>query len=343
MRSTIKPTAADTRQTSGHACASRPKGNGGIGMIDRLVEGPALIVLVVFAISALVAGVVTGLIKGDGTWSRRGPEAMLTAFVGGLLARSFVSVLLSAGNDSPEVGWSIGWALFLWPGAAETVARLFGGHLLSSAALLWVAAGVGAFTGMMAGIWMIHPWRRTGALQLLLDTTWGLAGATNACLLHLFNFAWARHGAETRTGAHRYEKGFRIKHDFAFTQGPVMSELDVPPGKPLYRHEMVHVWQNRAFGPLFVMTYVAWMAVMLFPAVIVSIRKGRPFDRLQGYCYFSNPWEAWGYKVQEKHGGGLRTDHAYPMWSDQVVVAVGVIFYAAVAGFLSVAAVKIWT
>jgi hypothetical protein len=224
------------------------------------------------------------------------------------------------------------------------VVRLFGGQLLSDPGpLLWIAAGVGAFTGMMAGIWMIHPWRRTGALELLLDTTWGLAGATNASLLHLFNFAWAGHGPETRSGAHRYEKGFRIKEDFAFTQGPVMSELNVPPGDSLYRHEIVHVWQNRAFGPIFVLTYLVWMAVMLFPALIVSIRKGQLFDRLQGICYFSNPWEVWGYQVQENHGGGPRTAHPYPMWSDGTVIAVGAIFYAVVIGFLGVIAVNVWT
>jgi hypothetical protein len=313
-------------------------------MIERLVDIPALIVIAVFALGALITGGVAGLVKADGTWWRRGLEAMLLAFAGGFLARSFISLLLSAGGDSAEVGWSIAWVFFIWPGVVETVARLFGSQLLSAPGpLLWIATVVGAFTGMMAGIWRIHPWGRTGVIELVLDTTWGLAGATNASLLHVVNFAWAGHGAETRNSAHRYEKGFRIKQDFAFTQGPVMSELSVQPGDSLYRHEIVHVWQNRAFGPLFVLTYVAWMAAMLIPALIVSIWRGRPFDRLQGYCYFSNPWEAWGYKVQENHGGGPRTAHAYPMWSDDAVIAIATVYFSAIIGFLAVAAVKVWT
>lgn len=312
--------------------------------IERLIDLPAMLALLVLAVAALIAGCVAGLIKADGTWWRRGLEGMLLAFLGGLLARSFVSLLLSIGGDSAEVGWSVALALFIWPGVVETAGRLFGAQLVSGAdMLLWIGTVIGAFTGMMAGIWRIHRWVRAGALEFLLDTTWGLAGVTNASLLHLVNFAWAGHGAETRSGAHRYEKGFRMKQDFAFTQGPVMSELNVPVGDSLYRHEVVHVWQNRIFGPLFFLTYVAWMAAMISPAVIVSIFKGRILDRIQGYCYFSNPWEAWGYKVQEDHGGGKRTDHPYPMWSDQTVVILATILFPALTGFLAVAALKIWT
>jgi hypothetical protein len=314
------------------------------GQLGGLLDVSALAVLGGPAIAALGLGIAAGLIKADGTWWKRGMEAMLLAFLGGLAARTFVTLVMALGSYSPEVGWVIAWAIFIWPGVIETVARLFDAQPLSSLeSLQWIATGIGSFTGMMAGIWRIHPVNRKGAIQLLLDTTWGLPGATNGALLHLVNFAWAGHGEETRNGAHRYEKGFRIKENFAFTQGPVMSELDVQPGDSLYQHELVHVSQNRAFGPLFVVSYVVWMACMAFPALIGSIWKGKPSERLQGYCYFSNPWEAWGYKVQEQHGGGARTDHAYPMWSDQTVRAISAIFFPAVSGFLLTSALLIWT
>jgi hypothetical protein len=99
------------------------------------------------------------------------------------------------------------------------------------------------------------------------------------------NFAWAQHGEEVRCGAHRYRRGFRIRRRFAFTHGPVMSELDRLPGSTLYRHETIH-GQNRAFGQPFIGTYVACIALMLAVATLVPAFRGRLFDRIQGYAYF---------------------------------------------------------
>ena len=49
----------------------------------------------------------------------------------------------------------------------------------------------------------------------------------------------------------------------AFTQGACMSSIgSEKPGSNLWKHELVHVWQNRILGPFFWFTYVGWMIVM---------------------------------------------------------------------------------
>jgi hypothetical protein len=152
-----------------------------------------------------------------------------------------------------------------------------------------------------------------GWLSSLLDVTWGLAGENYGALLHLINIGWGKHAKETRTGAHRYESGFRLKNaeanttSFAFTQGSVMSNLPYPPTDGLFKHERTHVWQNRAFGPFFSLTYIGWLLLLLIPGVIAgassktatgqSVGIGKGVER---WCYFNCPWEAWAYAVQQQ-------------------------------------------
>ena len=130
---------------------------------------------------------------------------------GALLSRAFTAGLLNLGDGTPGSSLIIGWAFFLWPGAIDTVARLFGERVLTTPdKLLFIASVVGGFTGMMNGLWDIYRWRGPGALTFISDVNWGLAGNTNAALIHIFDFAWAEQPG-TQNGAHRYESGFRIK------------------------------------------------------------------------------------------------------------------------------------
>src|SRR5207249_8854289 len=152
--------------------------------------------------------------------------------LGGFIARTFVSILLSTAEDTPFARLIIGWATTLWTGAIGTIPSWFGAEVLTGRdALLWAALGVGAFTGMMDGIWRIYDWTALGVPSFLLDKTWGLAGTTNAALLHIWNVFAGTHADEPRENAHRYETGFHIKSGFAFTQGAVMSELSDAVGK----------------------------------------------------------------------------------------------------------------
>ncbi len=308
-------------------------------MIERIFEVPALIFVVVFALVAFALGAIVGAVKGEGGRALvRGSEAAVLALVGSLLARTFVSVLLGLAGNSPDAGLAVGWAFFLWPGAVDTIAWFARARLLTTPEiLLWVASGVGAFTGMMDGIWRIHNWRGLGWLSLPLDVTWGLAGSTNGCLLHLCNFAWGHHADETRTGAHRYARGFGLKPGFAFTQGAAMSNLNSPPGDPLYAHERTHVWQNRMFGPLFTLSYLGWLAVWVLPGTVAgaAVRAG-VLQGAEKWCYFNNPWEAWGYAVQNepRSNFAVTAEQRRLIWSNILVIVWAIPFFG-IALFLS--------
>src|SRR5262245_18483659 len=139
----------------------------------------------------------------------------------------FISILLAAGNDSTGAGLALGWGFFLWPGVIDTLIMIFGGQpaLTTPDTLLWIAAGVGGLTVMMSGIYRAYDWDGLGVPGFLLDVTWGLAGATDGSLLHIVTIYWGEHAIaddDRRRNNHRYQSGFRIKKEFAFTQGAVM-------------------------------------------------------------------------------------------------------------------------
>jgi len=296
-------------------------------MRDRIFDPSALPFFVLAAGTAFVAGLWTGTARRRrrADLLGRAGEAAALAALGGFLARTFVSLLLSLGRDSPAAALAVGWGFFLWPGAIDTFLTLVGvAPLFTPTVLRWTATAVGSFIGMADGFGRIHRWRGAGALTFALDVTWGLAGGTNGCLIHLFNFARAVREDAPRSGAHRYFNGFRIKAGYAVTMGAVMSHLPAHSGD-LIRHERVHVLQNRLFGPFYTLTYVGWMAALLFPALLVGLMKGAPGRTVEDWCYVNNPWEAWAYI----RGGWL--DPAR-VWGRIAFRAVAAAFFAAALG-----------
>ncbi len=273
-----------------------------------------LIPMLVLLAAAIAAGVVGAVVGGRRATAAAGsadpPSAMGTAaemafltLFGGFVARAFVGTLIEASGGSRGARLLLGWAFGLVPGIVDTIAAPSGAQPLTNAsALLAIVTAVGAFTGWMAGYHRIYEWKGAGVGQLLGDVVWGLAGSTTAALVGLFNVFFGDHADDGRTGAHRYPTGFRLKKDFAFTQGNVMSCLTDVTTAPLYKHERLHVFQNRVFGPLFMLTYLAWMAVWFVPSLIAS---GVKWDArfIEGWCYRSNPWEIWAYYVQRKAAG----------------------------------------
>ena len=236
---------------------------------------------------------------------------------------------LAAGHDSSAAALALGWGFFLWPGVLDTLLlMLHAKPVFTPSVLLWTAAVVGSFVGMMDGIGRIHRWRTLGGLEFLLDVTWGLAGSTNGCLLHLFNFAWAHAQDGPRRGAHRYFNGFRVKAGYAITLGSVMSNLPVH-ADGLLPHELLHVRQNRLFGPFYTLTYLAWMAVMLLPAVAVGLYKGCATATVEDWCYTNNPWENWAYKY-----GGWRDPRR--IWNAATIATTTMVF------FLGVVSAALW-
>ena len=212
--------------------------------------------------------------------------------------------------------------MFLWPGAIDTLLKLWHvAPLFTPTVLLWMAAAVGAYVGLMDGVGRIHSWRGPGVLTFALDVTWGLPGSTNGCLVHLFNLGRAAREDAPRGGAHRYFDGFRARAGYAITLGAVMSNVPAHSGN-LLQHERVHVLQNRLFGPFYAFTYVGWMAVLFLPALVVGCMRRAPWRTVEGWCYLNNPWEAWAFS----HGGWRDPRR---VWSGAVLRAVAVPFFAA--------------
>ena len=334
-----------TNSNSSHKGSSP---SGAIDILDRTFEAPPLIFLGILSGVGLIIGAIVGAVKEqDARALYRALEAALLAFIGGFLARTFINLLLGLADYSPGAGLAIGWGFFLWPGLIDTIPFLAGKQVLTKPdVLLWIAAVVGGATGMMDGIWRIHDWKGLGWLSFPLDVTWGLAANTNALLLHVVNFAWAGHADEPHKGAHRYNSGFRVKGSFAFTQGSVMSNLSDPPGVPLYNHERTHVWQNRCFGPLFILSYVGWMITWFIPGLIAGgIVGAGPFQGVEKWCYFNNPWEAWGYAVQHASRTnivGVTPQSARLIWPATFVILWAIAFFAACTVLIGVIVANVW-
>jgi hypothetical protein len=292
--------------------------------------------VVAFLLVVAAAGFVIGAIRGRNL--RSGLEPVLLAVGGSLLARWFVLALLALAHQSVGASLMIGWGFFLWPGAIDSVALIVAHkQLLTTPSMLsWIATGVGAFVGMMDGVYAIHRWPQ-GIVAFVADTTWALAGSTNGALLHVVNVGWGDHAADGRTGAHRYRSGFRVKSGYAFTQGAVMSDLVDGPGRPLFAHERTHTTQSRVFGPFYTLTYIGWLALWVIPGLIAGAATGvGPSQGAQRWCYFNCPWEAWGYAVQKATRPSVAGDGRL-IWPDLAVMAVSIPFFAGAIALLVLA------
>jgi hypothetical protein len=296
-------------------------------LTDRWFDGGALLFFLGAAIVGVVISVIVNVRAGreSSIVALRAVEVLLLTFIGGFLARAFLSLLLSAGNDSPDAGTVLALAFFPIPAILLELLRLIG---ISSAAandvntILALAAGFGVLVGMADGLGRVHNWLGLGIPGFVLDTTWGLTGSVHGGLMHLINVVLrATYSADVRSGAHRYESGFRIKGGFAFTQGSVMSNLRSGPGTGIFVHERTHVWQNRLFGPIFTWGYALWMAVMFIPGIIAGPAKGTTVgDGIMKLCYYNNPYEAWAYKFGGTRSGAL-------VWTDGQAILGAVLFY----------------
>ena len=63
-------------------------------------------------------------------------------------------------------------------------------------------------------------------------------------------------------------------------------------------HEAVHVWQSRVFGPVFQVSYVAWLAggaVVKGTAVWLTDTDEDWYSLVETAAYYNNPWEVWAY------------------------------------------------
>lgn len=354
-KATPRPAVSPPRATNTPA-ATTSSGGTPIPFLSSVFTIQTLVFLLAAGLIAFGAGLSIGQVTlrenaGVALW--RATEAAILAVLGGLLARTFIAFLLSSANDPTSAQIAVGWGFFIVPGLVDTFAKWFTNDVVTTPAfLLWMAMIVGAFTGLMNGLWKIHDWKGVGWLAFPLDVTWGLAGATTGGLMHLINAIATKHAPEIREDAHRYEGGVRLKPTFALTQGAVMSNLTDPPSPPgqshdtLYYHERTHVWQNRIFGPLFTLGSLVWMAVWIVPALIGAIVK-KNINTVEALCYYNSPWETWAYLV----GAGPRTgrvdDHEPPrpipwIWGNLAVLGVSIPFFLGVISLLVWIVSRVW-
>lgn len=243
------------------------------------------------------------LIKGDrGKALLRMLEALLAGAAGAFLAHTFIYLMLVAGGHTDFAVTMTSFFFFIWPGLVNVVSQLASHHaVIGENGVLWIALFVGGAVGTMDGMWATHRWLGIGPLAFLLDVTWGLGGSTNGVLLHLVDSIATKHAEgpnEIRREAHRYLKGFRIKKDFVFTQGAVMSDSGAwGPGTDLFKHESIHVWQNRLLGPFFWFSYASWMVLAFLPSIAAGIIGDAISDAIQWWTYFDNPWEVMAYRL----------------------------------------------
>jgi hypothetical protein len=276
-------------------------------------------------------------------------EALLLAIAGGLLAFGFIGLVLDALGNSPSAVTVTGLLFMIWPGLLNLLAEPFGWQPVDREALLHIAFGVGALTGGFDGAGAIHRWRGWGPIAFVLDVTWGLAGSTNAVLLHLVNLGWGRRaGGENarRQGGHLYARGFAPGRGFAFTQGSVMSNTGDACPSGLFAHETVHIWQSRIAGPFFWFSYLGWQVLATPPAIVFALVARRPVGQVvQWWAYFNNPWEVMAY---ERANPSVRTRRfwadgepvgpwaCWPMRNVWLIGGLG--FLGLLAGFLAVVA-----
>ncbi len=129
-------------------------------MWDRILDHAALLFFALAAGAAFVAGLWSGTARRRAEALGRAGEAAALAALGGFLARTFVSLLLSLGRDSPSAALAVGWGFFLWPGATDALLALLGvPPLFTPTALRWTAAVVGSLIGASDGLGRIHRWR----------------------------------------------------------------------------------------------------------------------------------------------------------------------------------------
>ena len=129
----------------------------------------------------------------------------------------------------------------------------------------------------------------------------GLLGTTCAVLLDGINLVYGDRNysfeLSKRQNRHVYDGGFGFS-TLAFTQGNVTSNLG---GwcSDLVDHETSHIWTSWLFGPIFQVTYIAWLIVgggivgfliCIMLAIAGSQGLGRSIDHVG---YFDNRWESW--------------------------------------------------
>jgi hypothetical protein len=165
---------------------------------------------------------------------------------------------------------------------------------------------VGAISGVITGRRRVYDWTtRRGVVAFAADHTWALATTTSGLVAMGVNLVRGNPGYEpslsTRQNRMTYRRGLVLRRGFAVTFGNVVNgagdesgELSERRRKLVTIHEDAHVWQARAFGPMYPLVYGAWFAGgALVGAVkwLVSDRSVPLSQKVDAYAYYRNPFE----------------------------------------------------
>jgi hypothetical protein len=173
-----------------------------------------------------------------------------------------------------------------------------------------LGAAVAGFNGLVAGAHGVYDWRTPkGWLAFGSDSSWSLLTTAAGTLLYAVNRLVTRSSPVSdmtrRANRQVHERGFALKRGFALTLGNVISNAN-PTGRGLNpsflsRHEELHIWQSRIFGPLFPLVYVLWGAGGAVLATIVWLRHRDESlaSLVETACYYNNPFEYWAYRNDE--------------------------------------------
>lgn len=209
------------------------------------------------------------------------------------------------------------------------VGAAFAGAVGWTVGLMVPAAVVGGLNGAIGGGRRIYRWRSpSGVAAFVLDSTWALVTTTSALVPHLVAAVQRdpqnyRTALSERANRHVYARGFRMRRGFLLTVGNVVNGAAPGRGRTdqiVADHEHVHVWQTRAFGPLFPLLYGGWMVVgSAVGALSWLVRpKHRPFAAsVDAWAYYRNPFEWWAYS-REGRWPPPRVD-ATAVWSKPLV------------------------
>jgi hypothetical protein len=166
-----------------------------------------------------------------------------------------------------------------------------------------LAAGL---NGLGAGARGIYDWRSPlGWFAFVADSTWALPMTALAVAVSGTNVLLpAAHSREMsrRRNRHVYDGGLKLQRGLALTVGNVISNANPTGGgfnrEFLSRHEELHIWQARIFGPLFPAVYVVWFAggALVGTLAWLGHREESYADLVRTAAYFDNPFEYWAYR-----------------------------------------------
>jgi hypothetical protein len=255
------------------------------GLVGGVIAGlliPPIILAITLVILTIVCLYFTIVALSSGTaaaeWKVAGAIEMLI-FVGGLVAIAAYAFMV------PHSGRNL-------TGAYD--------NLLNALSIGLAIAGAfhGFFAAYGRGVqWYVSP------ILIPLNASWGFIGN----ILGLFNFlgswnCWDNHGKLSSTrkwGYVFFSDGMSLKSDangkFAFTEGAVVSATTAD----LEKHEMIHVIQHYAWGPLYPISHNIWLVFWaIFIAPFAALKKKMAYlDAVTALSYYDNPWEVMAYEV----------------------------------------------